>query len=100
MNDMGCEIMASSYRKLVSEGKMTENEAKLSIEVYDFLKDKIHDGVIYRLFDTGYFNGLLKSYVKGALEGAGVDENTKEAVNSELHYLLDTMTSREVDKKF
>jgi hypothetical protein len=100
MIDMGCEIMANSYRKLVSEGKMTEEDVSLDIAVYDFLKDKIDKGVIYKLFNTGYFNGLLKSYVRGALEGAGVDENTKEAVNSELHYLLDTMTSREVDKKF
>lgn len=97
---MGCEIMASSYRKLVSEGKMTEEDVSLDIAVYDFLKDKIDKGVIYKLFDTGYFNGLLKSYVKGALEGAEADEDTKEAVMGELHSLLDTMTAREIDKKF
>jgi hypothetical protein len=93
-----CEMMAASYRKMVADGKLKEEDSRMKIDVYEFLNGKIEDGVIYNLIDTGYFNELIKSYIRGAMEraGAGVDDNTKNAIYCELMDMFDTMTAKEV----
>jgi hypothetical protein len=98
--DMGCEVMAKSYRKMMEKGKRTKEQALPIIEVYEFLGERIEDGVIYNLFDTGYFNDILKSYIHGALQRAGVDDKTQDAIRGELKTLLDMATAKEVCDRY
>lgn len=93
----GYKMMADSYRHLVEQGKMAEEDAKREIEVYEFLATCNQDD-FYRLVDSSAFNDIIKDYVRKALKGAEVDEETTDRVMSELRWLFDTMGAKEVCK--
>ena len=59
----GFQIMADSYRKAASEGKINKVQADKDIRIYDFLGscDQVD---IYKLFDSSAFNEIVKSYMR------------------------------------
>ena len=91
----GFKSMADSYRTLVEQGKISQADAERDIVTYDFLATCKQDD-FYRLFNSGAFNDIVKAYVRKALEGAGVDNETTSKVMEELRWLFDTKQAREI----
>lgn len=91
----GFSVMADSYRKMVSEGKITSKAAESDIRIYDFL-GKCNKDDFYRLFDTSAFNDILKAYTRAALKNADLDEDTIRQVMNELRFLLEEKCAKEV----
>jgi hypothetical protein len=91
----GYRIMAESYRKLVKDGKMTEEEAASDIKIYDFLAECTQDD-IYNLFNSGAFNDITKAYLRKALVSAEINDEEKGLIMEELRWSIDTMTAKEV----
>ena len=91
----GFKLMADSYRQLVEQGKISQEDAERDIVTYDFLATCKQED-FYRLFNSGAFNDIVKAYMHKALEGAGVDNETTNKVMEELRWLFDTKQAREV----
>ena len=91
----GYEIMADSYRTLVKQGKITQEQAQKDIDIFEFFS-KCDNNDFCRMVDTTAFNSIIKAYCKKALEEAEVGEKTADRVMDELRYIMDTRTAREV----
>lgn len=95
----GFKIMADGYRKAVSEGKINKDQADKNIRVLDFLGFCDQDD-IYKLFDSGAFNEIAKSYmnlaVKELINEAVIDEKQGEAVRSRFSLLFDEKKAKQI----
>jgi hypothetical protein len=91
----GYSMMAESYRKLVEQGKITEEVATPEIRIFEFLSGCSQDDY-YRLFDSAAFNDIVKSYVKASCKEAELDKEQTDAVFEGLRWLLDTKTAKEI----
>lgn len=91
----GFKMLADSYRHLVEQGKLTEEEVKTDLKVLDFIADCTQDE-IYRLIDTSAFNDIIKSFCRTALKNAKVTEEMENAVMNELRCLFDGKKAKEV----
>ena len=94
----GFQIMADSYRKAASEGKINKVQADKDIRIYDFLGscDQVD---IYKLFDSSAFNEIVKSYMRltvhDLIEEAVIDEKQGKAVRSRFNRIFDEKQARE-----
>ena len=91
----GFKLMADSYRKLVTEKQISEEDAKRTIEIYDFFSTCSKDD-FYDMVDSSAFNDIIKAYCRKALSCANVNKNTSERVMDELRWLFDTMGAKTV----
>lgn len=93
MNGYG--MLAESYRTLVKQGKLTEEDAQKDIDIFEFFS-KCDEKDFCRMVDTSAFNQIIKAYCAKALQEADVDEKMADRVMDELRYIMDTHTAREV----
>ena len=91
----GFEMIAEQYKELLKQEKIDEQTANKEIRVYEFLATCKQED-FYRLVDSGAFNDIMKAYMRKALQGAGVDNETTSKVMEELKWLFDTKQAREV----
>lgn len=91
----GFKIMADSYRKLAEQKKVTIEEAKAEIRVYEFLADCDADDFC-RLVDSSALNGIIMAYLKLAIHNSRIDGTSEDKVINELKCLFDEKTAREV----
>ena len=75
----GYTMLAESYKKLLQEGKVTEEEAKKNIKVMEFLAE-CSEEEINIMFDSAAFNEIMKEYVRRASSIA--DSNEYILINS------------------
>lgn len=93
----GFSLAAESYRELVKQGKLTQEQAQKDIEIYDFFAKCKHEDFC-RMVDTAAFNDIIKAYCRKALRSAEVDKDTEDRVMDELRWLFDTMQANVVCK--
>ena len=93
----GFQMMADSYKKLVEQGKLKEEDAKREIEIYEFLATCDHSD-FFRMVDSSAFNDIIKAFCRKALQGAKVTEEVEDSVMGELRWIMDTMQASEICK--
>lgn len=91
----GYSMMADSYRTLVQQGKLTQEQAQKDIDIYDFFA-KCDENDFCTMVDTSAFNSIIKAYCEKALNEAEVSEEVSDRVMNELRYIMDTQTAKEV----
>lgn len=97
---IGYQMMADSYRKLLEQKRDTFTESEIKefereIDTYDYLGRK-PEHEKYILFKTGLFNDIARAYCKKAMENTGIPAEQVSEVLSELHYLFDTRSAKEI----
>ena len=95
----GFAIMADSYKSLVKRGEMTEEQAKRSIEIYEFLATCTQSDIC-QMIDSSAFNDIIRAFLTKAIKGAGLDKKSKDRVMNELRYLFDDLSAAEVLSKY
>ncbi len=95
----GFKMMADSYRKLVNDGTITEEQAKRDIEIYDFLATCDNDDFC-RMVDSSAFNDIIRAFLHKAVKDANVTKKTEEKLLGQLRYLFDEMTAKEVLNRY
>lgn len=91
----GYEMMADSYRQLVKQGKIDKETADREIRVYDFLATCDSDDLC-RMMDSSAFNDIIRAYLKMAVQSADIDEDSRNKVVGQLHWLFDEKTTKQV----
>lgn len=95
----GFKLVADSYRKLASEGKITKEQAEKDCKAYDFLAT-CDDEDICNLFDSSAFNEIARGYlrlaVKELIEENVIDEEQGRAVRNRFSLLFSEKTANEV----
>lgn len=91
----GYEMMADSYRQLVKQGKIDKETADREIRVYDFLATCDSDDLC-RMVDSSAFNDIIRAYLKMAVQSADIDEDSRNKVVGQLHWLFDEKTAKQV----
>ena len=95
----GYKLMAESYRKAAEEGKISKEEAAKDCRVYDFLASCTQED-IFKLFDSGAFNEIAKSYmriaVKELIEEEEIEEEQGREVRNRFSLLFSEKTASEV----
>lgn len=97
---IGYQMMADSYRKLLEQKRDTFTESEIKefereIDTYDYLAKKPEDEK-YILFDTGLFNDITRAYCKKAMENTKIPAEQVSEVLSELRFLFDTKSAKEI----
>ncbi|MEE1154060.1 MAG: hypothetical protein UH241_02785 [Acutalibacteraceae bacterium] len=95
----GFAIMADSYKSLVKRGEMTEEQAKRSIEIYEFLATCTQSDIC-QMIDSSAFNDIIRAFLTKAIKGAELDKKSKDRVMNELRYLFDDLSAKEVLSKY
>lgn len=97
----GYKVMAESYRKAAEEGKISKEEAAKDCRIFDFLASCTQED-IFKLFDSGAFNEIAKSYmriaVKELIEEEEIEEEQGRAVRNRFSLLFSEKTASEVYK--
>lgn len=93
----GFQMMADSYKALVTQGKLKEEDAKREIEIYEFLAT-CDQSDFCRMVDSSAFNDIIKAFCRKALQGAKVGEEVEDSVMGELRWIMDTMQASEICK--
>lgn len=88
-------MMAKSYKHLMEQGKIDKNTAEKEIRVYEFLSACNGDDIC-RLVNSAAFNAIIRAYLQVALKNADIDEKTQDKVLSQLSWMFDEMTAKEV----
>ena len=95
----GYTLMAESYKKLMNEGKIDREQAEKNIRIYEFLGTcDTEDFCI--MVDSAAFNDIIKSFLYMAVSTAGLDEDSRNQVQSQLRWILDEKSSSEVLKNY
>lgn len=95
----GFTMLADSYRTLVKQGKLTEEQAKRDIEIFDFLATCNQDDFC-RMVDSSAFNDIIKAYIELAVKNAGIDEKSQYKVISQSRWIFDEKNAKEVLKDY
>lgn len=94
--------MAAHIKKQAESGKVPD-EAKESVlrsaEVYEFIGEAEERGLLQdvadKLLGEGLANDVIKGYVAMALNDVELTQSTKDSIENNLRYCLDTKTSSE-----
>ncbi|MEF2920788.1 MAG: hypothetical protein U0O22_10060 [Acutalibacteraceae bacterium] len=95
----GFTIMADSYKLLVEQGEMTEEQAKRSIEIYEFLATCNQDDFC-QMVDSSAFNDIIRAFLTKAIKGAELDKKSNDRVMNELRHLFNDLSAKEVLSKY
>lgn len=95
----GFTLMAESYKKLVNEGKIDKETANKEIRIYDFLATCDMDDFC-RMVDSSAFNDIIRAFLKMAIDNSGIGDEEKEKVISQLHWIFDEKSAKEVLEKY
>ena len=90
----GYRLMAESYKKLMQQGKIDES-AKKEIRIYEFLADCDTDDFCI-MADSSAFNGIMKAYLRMAVESAKLEKASQDNVMRQIERLLDERSAEEV----
>lgn len=91
----GFEMMADSYRHLVEQGKLSEEQVKRNIEIYDFLATCNTDDFC-KMVDSSAFNDIIRAFLKMAVQNADLDEKTQDKVLNQLRWIFDEKSAKKV----
>lgn len=91
----GFKMMADACRKMEERGLIDHKTAAKEIRIYEFLAECDADD-IHTLADSSAFNDIIKAYMRAAMQAAGLDEDTRSDVMSQMRWILDERTSKEV----
>ena len=95
----GFQLLSDSYKKALSLGEISREEAEKKCIVFDFLATCDQDD-FYNLFDSSAFNEISKSYmrlaVKELVAEGEIDEDQGKAVRNRFSLLFDEKQSKEV----
>ena len=95
----GFTIMADSYKKLMNDGKIEKDVAEKEIRIYEFLATCSQDDFC-RMVDSSAFNDIIRAFLKMAVDHADIDEKSKEKVISQLRWIFDEKSAKEVLKEW
>lgn len=95
----GFTMMADSYKKLMNDGKIEKNVAEKEIRIYEFLATCSQDDFC-RMVDSSAFNDIIRAFLKMAVDHADIDEKSKEKVISQLRWIFDEKSAKEVLKEW
>ena len=95
----GFKIMADSYKQLVEQGKMTEEQARRSIEIYEILASCDKDDFC-QMVDSSAFNDIIRAFLTKAIKSAELDEMSENKVMKELQHLFDDLSAKEILNKY
>ena len=88
----GFQLLSDSYKKALSLGEISREEAEKKCRVFDFLATCDQDD-FYNLFDSSAFNEISKSYmrlaVKELVAEGEIDEDQGKAVRNRFSLLFD-----------
>jgi hypothetical protein len=95
----GFQLLSDSYKKALSLGEISREEAEKKCRVFDFLATCDQED-FYNLFDSSAFNEISKSYmrlaVKELVSEGTIDEDQGKAVRNRFSLLFDEKQSKEV----
>ena len=95
----GFQLLSDSYKKALSLGEISREEAEKKCRVFDFLATCDQED-FYNLFDSSAFNEISKSYmrlaVKELVSEGTIDEDHGKAVRNRFSLLFDEKQSKEV----
>ena len=92
-------MMADSYKKLMNDGKIEKDVAEKEIRIYEFLATCSQDDFC-RMVDSSAFNDIIRAFLKMAVDHADIDEKSKEKVISQLRWIFDEKSAKEVLKEW
>lgn len=94
----GYKILTDSYKEAANDGTITSELADKRCRVLDFLATCDEDD-FYHLFDSSYFNEIIMSYIRKALNNVSdlTDEQRKTILN-EVKKLLSECTAKDICK--
>ena len=95
----GFKMMADNYRILWVQGKIDEDEAEKKIRIYDFLATCDTDDFC-QMVDSSAFNDIIKAYVESAVDDSDINEDEKQKVKRNIHWLFDEKSAKTVLKKY
>lgn len=95
----GFSIIANSYKLLVEQGEMTEEQAQRSIKIYEILAGCDKDDFC-QMVDSAAFNDIIRAFLTKAIKGAKLDKISEDKVMNELHYLFDDLSAKEILNKY
>ncbi len=95
----GFQLLSDSYKKALSQGEISREEAEKKCRVYDFLST-CDDEDFYNMFDSSAFNEISKSYmrlaIKELIDEGVIEEDQGKAVRNRFSLLFDEKKSKEV----
>lgn len=83
------------YRKILEEGKISEEEAKKEIRIYDFLSSCDQDDFC-RMVDSSAFNDIIRAFLKMAVVNAELEEEQQGNVLNQLRWIFSEKSAKEV----
>ena len=89
--------MIKMFEQTLIKTNIDESIIKAEIKALEPFADRTQSE-IYKMFDTGAFNDILKAYCKVALVESGINTSDIDTVLQILNYLLETITSGEIVK--
>ena len=95
----GYTLMAERYKKLMNEGKIDREQAEKNIRIYEFLATCDMEDLCI-MVDSAAFNDIIKSFLYKAVSTAGLDEDSKDQVLSQLRWIFDEQSASEVLKSY
>lgn len=95
----GFALLSDSYKKALSQGQISKEEAEKKCRVYDFLATCDQEDFC-NMFDSSAFNEISKSYmrlaVKELTDEGTIDEEQAKAVRNRFSLLFDEKQAHEV----
>lgn len=91
----GFKLMADSYRKWMTEGKIDKETAEKEIRIYDFLAACDTDD-FFRMVDSGAFNDIIRAFLKMAVVNAELEEEQQGKILNQLRYIFSEKFAKEV----
>ena len=74
-------------------------KARRTVEIYEFLATCNQDDFC-KMVDSSAFNDIIRAFLKKAINGAELDEKSKDSMMNELRYLFDDLSAKEILSKY
>lgn len=95
----GYTLMAESYKKLMEQGKIEKEVAEKEIRIYEFLATCDIDDLC-SMVDSSAFNDIIRAFLKMAVDNAEICDNEKEKVISQIRWIFDEKSAKDVLNKY